>query len=205
MRCVYVDGYKMLFEKHGNVVAWLADTLTRQSDHFYGQTVCGHAISDIAYPPNPIIIEDIVLNTMSDIERLVEYHQVVKPNRYKYAAYTGFWWMRGKPFLCKLDRNSSADKLADPLFRDLCTSLNEVFITDFMLSMLQNQRLPEGKENTDDGYISYMAIKDSLQYFLKYRHYSAQALELFLKGIDASSGYLIPRDTNPRLPLQSDP
>jgi len=194
MKSEYKDDYVKLYEAHGFTMESLADTLTKQAKYFYEQqTVCGYRIFDIAHPPNEILIEDIVLNTMSDLDRLMKYHPVKVPTRYKYAAYTGFWWLRGKPFSCKLSHAEAADKLSDPRFRDLCTSLNEVFIIDFMLSMIQLQRGPlktpcDGRGNT----LSYMTLKDSLHYFLKYRYCSAQELELFLKGIDTCPfGYIV--------------
>ena len=193
MKGVYTDGYGKLYEEYGCVMSSLANTLTKQANHFYNQTVCGYNISEIAYPPNEIIIEDIVLNTMSDLNRLMNFHPVTKPTRYKYAAYTGFWWLRGKPFLCKLDYATAAKNLSDPHFRDLCTSLNEIFIIDFMLSMIQLKRNPTETPCADHVQtFPYMELKDSLHYFLKYRHCTAQELELFLKGIDTCPfGYIV--------------
>ena len=96
MRCVYTD-YTKLYENYGHIIRPLANSLKNQAEFFYNQTVCGYKISDIAYPPNEILIDDVVLNTMSDLDRVMAYHAVEKPTRYKYAAYIGFWWQRNKP------------------------------------------------------------------------------------------------------------
>ena len=69
------------------------------------------------------------------------------------------------------------------LFLDLCKSLNELFITNFMLSLIQRQ--PTGDLCADHHRVfGYADLQDSLHYFLKYRQYTAQELELFLKGLD---------------------
>jgi hypothetical protein len=186
MRSVYSD-YTALFAKHKRVIEPLANSLKNQANHFYNQVVCGYKVSDIAHPPNEVLIDDIVLNTVSDLDRIMSYHQVETPTRYKYAAYIGFWWQRGKPFLCKLYDYSAfpkiEDNLLDALFMDLCKSINELFITDFMLSMIRIPPTNSGCANQEKTFSS-MDTKDSLHYFLKYRHYTAQELELFLKGLN---------------------
>jgi hypothetical protein len=113
------------------------------------------------------------------------FHPVETPTRYKFAAYTGFWWQRSKPFSCKLQDYVSVpkNKLLDPLFMDLCKSLNEMFITDVMLSLVRRQST-KGFCADRGKTFKYSDIQDSLLYFLKYRHYTAQELELFLKGLD---------------------
>jgi hypothetical protein len=61
--------------------------------------------------------------------------------------------------------------------------VNELFITDVMLSIIKlkpTNPLCADKSKT----ISFADLKDSLLYFLKYRQYSAQELELFLKGLN---------------------
>ena len=186
MRGVYTD-YTGLYNKYGHIIEPLANSLKSQAKNFYGQKVRDYAISDIAYPPNELLIDDIVLNTMSALHRVMKFHVIEKPTRYKYAAYVGFWWQRGKPFLCKIPHYEAFpkidDHIRDSLFTHLCTSLNEIFITEFMLTMIERQQtsgvcVDHGKT------FAYMDLEDSLLYFLKYRHYTQQELELFLKGLD---------------------
>jgi len=187
MRGVYTS-YKKLYEKYYKIIEPLADSLKNQARYFYQtQKVGGFAISDIYYPANEILIDDIVLNTVSDLDRIMAYHAVEKPTRYKYAAYIGFWWLRSKPFLCSLgnytDFPALDDNTLDTLFLELCKSVNELFITDVMLSIIKikptNGFCPDRSKT-----VTVADLKDSLLYFLKYRHYSAQELELFLKGLN---------------------
>jgi hypothetical protein len=153
---------------------------------FFEKTVAGHKISDIALPANEVVIDDVVLNTMSDMSRIMAYHPVEKPTRYKYAAYLGFWWQRGKPFSCKLQNYSEfpeiEDGLLNSIFRDLCMSLNELFIADVMLSMIKLYPTEDVCADITSTF-TRIQLKESLLYFLKYRQYTAQGLELFLKGL----------------------
>ena len=188
MRGIYTD-YTKLYEKHHRTIESLADSLKDQAHHFYKQTICGHVVSNISHPPNELLIDDVVLNTMSDLDRIMAFHIVEKPTRYKYAAYIGFWWQRAKPFSCKLNDYSALpqldDNVHDSLFLDICKSLNEIFITDIVLSLIRKQR-PQANFPCVDRRKTFASedIKDSIEYFLRYRQYTAQQLELFLKGLD---------------------
>jgi hypothetical protein len=184
MRVEYAS-YGGLYRKHKHIIVPLANSLKSQAEVFFNSTVSGHAISDIAHPPNEILIDEVVLNTVSDLVRIKGFHSVTDPNRYKYAAYIGFWWQRGKPFSCKIYNYSVPSRIGNNSskyrFIDLGKSLNEIFITGFMLSMIQMQDTKVVCAELDNTF-PHTDLKDSLCYFLKYRHYSAQALELFLKG-----------------------
>ena len=186
MRGVYTS-YKKLYEKYYKIIEPLADSLKNQARYFYQtQKVGGFAISDIYYPANEILIDDIVLNTVSDLDRIMAFHAVEKPTRYKYAAYIGFWWLRSKPFLCSLGKYTDFPELdddtLDSMFLDLCKSANELFIIDVMLSLIEIK--PMNPLCADKSKTMLLAdLKDSLLYFLRYRQYSAQELELFLKGL----------------------
>jgi len=68
------------------------------------------------------------------------------------------------------------------MFLDLCKSANELFIIDVMLSLIEIK--PMNPLCADKSKTMLLAdLKDSLLYFLRYRQYSAQELELFLKGL----------------------
>jgi hypothetical protein len=182
------DDYTRLYQQYSRKIEYIANLLKNQAKLFYNNhKVGGYAISDVAYPANELLIDDIVLNTMSDLERIKAYHAVESPTRYKYAAYIGFWWQRSKPFLCKPANYTELPKLEDDTlnlpYLVLCKSVNELFITDFMLSLIRIK--PTNASCVDRARtFAYADLKDSLHYFLKYRHYSAQELELFLKGLN---------------------
>jgi hypothetical protein len=182
-----------LTAKDIETVEIIANDLKDKALVFYDDNIRGINVSDIIYPPNEVIIDEVVLNTITDIKRIKDFHPVEKPTFYKYAAYIGFWWLRGKPLLCKAhDYKYVEDKFTKEDFEfitDICKSVNEIFITDVMLDIIQMPPLGGStlciKSQTNDStLVSYTDIKDSLCYFLRYRQYNAQELELFLKGLN---------------------
>jgi len=197
MRGRYTD-YKEIYNNWRKAIKGLGGDLTARALDFYDVSILGIKVSDIAYAPNRMQIEDVVLNTIVDIDRIKKYHPVDNPARYKYAAYVGFWWQRSKPFSCKIDDyrimgalseklvlldNSAENRLS--VVWDICKSINEIFICDFILQMIQ---IPSGQSILCDAnrkkMMDYCDLKDSLEYFLRYRRYDAQGLELFLKGLN---------------------
>ena len=187
MRCVYTD-YTHLYNAYPHIIVPLANSLKAAARHFYRDVeIAGHAISDLAYPPNEVLIDEVVISTVSDLDRIKKYHPVDRPTRYKYGAYIGFWWQRVKPFACKFRDYSDFPGLHDNLLNspsmELCRSLNELFITDQMLSFIQIPSPAARQCANQSGTFAYADIKDSLHYFLRYRQYTAQELELFLKGL----------------------
>jgi hypothetical protein len=168
-----------------------------RANDFHSGDILGIKISEIAHAPNLMLIEDVVLNTIVDIERIKKYHVVGNPTWYKYAAHVGFWWQRVKPFSCKTDNYKTLHEISQklpplgiaqedlfPLVLDICKSINEIFICSFLIKMIQ---MPPDQATCDGGQgkiVNYADIKDSLEYFLRYRHYNAQSLEIFLKGLN---------------------
>jgi hypothetical protein len=183
MRVVYTS-YIALCRKYKDFIALLSNNLKSHVKVFYNSTASGHLISDIAHPANEFLIDDVVINAVSDLDRIKGYHIVRDPNRFKHAAYIGFWWQRSKPLASKIYNYSvpsSGSKSSFSRYIDLGRSLNEIFISDFMLTMIQ-MRFTEVVCAEQNNTLPYAALKDSLCYFLKYRPYTAQELELFLKG-----------------------
>jgi len=198
VRCTYSD-YKSVYTKNKKVVKDLDRDLIRRASGFYNSKILGISVSDLIYEPNLALIDDVVLNTIVDLDRIKMYHPVNRPTRYKYAAYIGFWWERIRPLLCKasdykallaLSQKLKAPGLsankAFPVVLDISKSINEIFMCDFILDMI---RIPPGQTTVCVGsknktIVGYNDIKDSLQYFLRYRNYNAQNLELFLKGLN---------------------
>lgn len=191
MRSAYTD-YKV-YAENAEIVERVVDDLKDRAIAFYESKIHGVSVSDIIYPPNEIIIDDIVLNALADIKRIKDFHPVEKPTFYKYAAYIGFWWQREKPLSCKVRDYGCLEEITtietfDAII-DVCKSVNEVFLTDAVLDIIQVYPTGESSfcaQNQDGGsrLVSYTDIKDSLCYFFRYRHYSAQELEIFLKGLN---------------------
>ncbi|MCL2163286.1 MAG: hypothetical protein FWH55_02600 [Oscillospiraceae bacterium] len=188
MRTVY-GNYIELYDKYGEEIYNWCIILKEQAFAFYNKNIDGVSISDIAYEPNEILIEEVVLNTIDDLNRIKNYHDVSKPSMQKYAAYIGFWWQRVKPLSPKVQNLKDSmlykGNELDRFKITLCESLNETFITDLLFSYINiNHEHSEVYCSEWEKKDKYQDLKGSLRYFLKYRHYSAQDLELFLKGAD---------------------
>jgi hypothetical protein len=196
MRGRYTE-YKDIYKDCEKTVIKLGRDLMVRADGFYNSNVLGVKVSDIVYTPNLMLIEDVVLNTIVDIERIKKYHPIDNPTRYKYAAHIGFWWQRVKPFLCKVDDYKALREMSQkltplgiaqedlfPFILEICKSINEIFMCDFIIEMI---KIPPNQTTCDadrDKMVEYEDMKDSLEYFLRYRHYDARGLELFLKGLN---------------------
>jgi len=197
VRCTYTE-YKDLFQKNKKIIVDLDRDLSKRAAVFYNSSILGVPVSELIYDPNFTLIDEVVLNTIVDLDRIKKYHPVNNPTRYKYAAYLGFWWERIKPFLSKAsDYNQLrllSQKLTAPgvsageaysIVLDISKSVNEIFISDYILKTIQ---IPSNQSAVCDSgqgkTIDYDDIKDSLEYFLRYRNYNAQNLELFLKGLN---------------------
>lgn len=197
MRCTYTD-YKDIYLKNKTLIESLDRDLSRRAAAFYNSNILGIPVSELIYNPNFTLIDDVVLNTIVDLDRIKSYHPVNNPTRYKYAAYLGFWWERIRPFLCRADGYKRLRVLSQkltapevpvdeafPIVLDIYKSVNEIFICDYILKTVQ---IPSNQTtvcvDSQGKTIDYNDIKDSLEYFLRYRNYNAQNLELFLKGFN---------------------
>ena len=198
MRCTYTEYKDLCSAGYEKTIVELSKDLCKKAFAFYESAILGVPVSTLTYAPNLSLIEEAVLNTIVDIHRVKMYHPVNNPTRYKYAAYLGFWWERAKPFLCKEDNYNKLREIARTInipdmpsnraysaVLDISKCVNEIFICDYMLEMIQILSGQATECSIDQNkVISYNNIKDSLEYFLRYRNYTAQSLELFLKGIN---------------------
>jgi hypothetical protein len=184
--------------RYENIIVALGSDLCKKAFEFYNSNLLGISVSDLSHVPNLSLIEDVVLNTIVDLNRIKMYHPVNNPTRYKYAAYIGFWWERIQPFGCKvsdykqlraLSQNLVAQNIpvseAYPTVLDISKSINEIFVCDYILKMIQiHTDQPVERVSCYGKTVNYTDIKDSLEYFLRYRSYNAHDLELFLKGFN---------------------
>lgn len=121
-----------------------------------------------------------VLDYFTDISRLKNFHQVKHINSLKVVSYESYWLLRRKPIQIR-----KRDAVDDSL----------VFVNEkFVFSRISKYLLGDGKavilsEENKKGLMNYL---DSLFYFLKYRNYDAQMLEMMLLGFKA--GVLVADD-----------
>jgi hypothetical protein len=197
VRGIYIN-YENVYSNNRQIIKALDKDLIKMAERFYASNLMGIKVSDLIHNLNPTLIDDVVLNTIVDLERIKKYHPVDKPTSYKYAAYIGFWWERIRPFSCKVDDYQDLRLLSEqlsapnveprdafPIVLDVSKSINEIFICNYILKKIKISSNQTTTCVDNQGKMtSYNDIVDSLEYFLRYRHYNAQSLELFLKGLN---------------------
>jgi hypothetical protein len=117
------------------------------------------------------ILSHVVLDYYADISRLKEFHKIEKVNDIKITAYLYYWFVRRKPLQVIL---SSSVETTDSKIEKLSYA-NELFVYSQLVHFLQ-------KDLSEDIVAGsrFSAFLNSLYYFLKYRLYDAQTLEMLL-------------------------
>ena len=120
------------------------------------------------------------LDYFTDISRLKHFHQAKHINSLKVISYETYWLLRRKPIQILVEDETS----------DAMAFLNEKFV----FSRIAKYLMGDGKRvilspETKKGFLNYL---DSLFYYLKYRNYDAEMLEMMLMGFKA--GVLVADD-----------
>lgn len=120
-----------------------------------------------------VLLLHSVLDYFSDVSRLKKFHQINHINEIKVIAYESFWLLRRKPLqVVKEDQDS-----------DFLSFVNEKFVFSRIAAFLVEGRMDQAlKEEDKKAFLNYL---DTLYYFLKYRQYDAQMLELMILGFKA--------------------
>lgn len=118
------------------------------------------------------LVTHVVMDYFTDIKRLKDFHPIEHTNEYKILAYEIFWWLRRKPIQitkkCGEDSIFANEKFAISL------------VIDFFSDEVENISTQIGRDSVDSFY-------DTLYYYLKYRHYDAQSIEMILLAYKAGS------------------
>lgn len=120
-----------------------------------------------------VLLMHAVLDYFSDVSRLKKFHHINHINEIKVAAYESFWLLRRKPLqvMC-----GHADN-------DLLAFVNEKFVFSRIAAFLVEDKMDHVLKKSDKK--SFLNYLDTLYYFLKYRQYDAQMLELMILGFKA--------------------
>lgn len=122
---------------------------------------------------NEVLMMHAVLDYFSDVSRLKKFHHINHINEIKVVAYESFWLLRRKPLqVCAQGQQD-----------DLLAFVNEKFvfsrIAAFLVKEHKNLVL---KQEDKKSFVNYL---DTLYYYLKYRQYDPQMLELMILGFKA--------------------
>lgn len=120
-----------------------------------------------------VLLMHAVLDYFSDVSRLKKFHHINHINEIKVTAYESFWLLRRKPLqVVKEDQDS-----------DYLSFVNEKFVFSRIAAFLVEDRMEQVlRESDKKAFLNYL---DTLYYFLKYRQYDPQMLELMILGFKA--------------------
>ena len=118
---------------------------------------------------NHVIV--MVTDYFTDILRLKKLHQIKKVNKVKILAYTAYWILKRK-IIQVFDNDASPAS----------TYINEKFVLSYLLDELTSG-FEEEKIPNDGQYGDFVNL---LYYYLKYRNYEPQCIELMLMSYIAA-------------------
>ncbi len=123
---------------------------------------------------NDRILYHLLLDYYSDIHRLKPFHGIEYTKSDKNIAYLSYWILRRKPI--QIDNSVEKDK--------------DIFINErFVCYMITYECLQQKQKNSVSLKLDTQSVKeydkyvDLLLYFLKYREYSAQMIELLIETL----------------------
>lgn len=114
------------------------------------------------------LLEKTVMNYFADIYRLKEFHDIGTANTIKITSYTAYWLVRNKPLQIITDSVDYAH-------------VNEKFAVFLLLDNIFEGKKASTVKLTAQQAEELTYIQTKLLYFLKYRAYTAQNLELALE------------------------
>ena len=120
---------------------------------------------------NNFLLVHAVMDYFTDIARLKSFHPVDYVNKYKIIAYEVFWWLRRKPIQL-IDKGEP-----DTVF------INEKFAVSLILSVLDY----DARDQSKDAQKYIDSFQDSLYYYFKFRHFTAQDIEMILLAFKAGT------------------
>ena len=134
---------------------------------------------------NKYSLSCMLVDYFMDIGRLKEFHHIEHVNSIKIVSYITYWFLRRKPIQVLSDENS-------------LLYVNEKFITLYILDFLMNEARGNLLDREEKGLV---AFREQLFYYLKYRHFDAQSIEMMLLSFFAGQIYEnIDEDLSSKLP-----
>lgn len=115
----------------------------------------------------------MVMDYFSDVSRLKRFHGIKVINETKVISYESYWLLRRKPL--QVVKNETGN--------DTISFVNEKFVFSRLAKFLAGPQLTSSL--TLEKRRSLMNYFDTLYYYLKYRMYDAQVLELMILGFIA--------------------
>ena len=167
-----VQGYQYIVEKFGQEkvqsrAKWLYDLLC----DYVSQN---NLIDQVSISQS--VLKHVLVDYFVDIDRLKDFSNIPKANDSKIYAYLCFWLLRHKPL--QISQQFDTQNLV---------FVNEDFVAHLLRSYLfskpDNVPVMNNKQEEVDSFIG------TLQYYFKYREYSAKNIEMIILAFLAGRGY----------------
>lgn len=118
-----------------------------------------------------------ILDYLSDIKRLSDFHKIKEVNSIKRTAYYVKWFLHRKPIM--INTSESED--------DNIVYANEKYALSCMLAEIIGANAD--KQLSEDAYKKYEIFVNTLYYHLKYRTTDAQTLEMIIEAFQAGISF----------------
>ncbi len=172
---VYINYRNVLDEFTEDVIMDRYRILYQEIKEFLENTKIGRHVRI-----DEVILMHAVLDYYSDLSRLKQFHKIEHINDMKAIAYETFWFLRRKPL----------QTLQNPNQDDILAFINEKFaFSRIAYFLVGNGKGAALSEEHKKGFLNYL---DTFYYFLKYRNFDAQMLELMIMGFKA--GVMVAED-----------
>lgn len=175
------EDFKLLYDLTSKYASHVNDEIHRK----VGIKVNAKVSKDLLY--------EIVMDTLSDLERIQDFHNTPVPNRLKKAAYIVYWFVKHKPLSFErtlpLPPNSGFDCIEQFQFR----FLNEEFGVRFLMGAVfpNNAERKECSAFIKESRIRRNHFQRFLLYYLVYRMESAKSIEAILLALTISPAWEI--------------
>ncbi|MCC5816125.1 MAG: hypothetical protein JJT78_15345, partial [Leptospira sp.] len=141
-----------------------------------GEFIKAFNLVDICKVCDPLI-DEIILDYFSDIDRLKEFHGIEKVNSLKVASYLSYWTHRRRPIQIIHFPESHE-------FLGMIKEVNEWYAVVLLRNTFFNRKIQFLSDRENLARLNDFTAE--LQYYFSYRHINPQMIELVLKALVAS-------------------
>ena len=163
----------LLNESYNDIIAEFGEEKIRQrycsiverANNF----IIAYGFQDIAYVSDNNVVA-MITDYFTDILRIKRLHNIKKVNKTKIIAYTAYWVLRRR--VIQISENDASVN---------STYINEKFILSYIIDELISGFKPD-RIPSDGNYSDFVNL---LYYYLKYRNYDPQSIELMIMSFIA--------------------
>lgn len=173
-----MDKIEAVDMSYDSIIEAFEDGRTRIPERIQDLLIKAHAFLEKATQDTSVfyisdrLVTHVVMDYFSDIARLKEFHSIERTNKFKILSYELYWWLKRKPI-----------QLVGDCTEDL-VFINEKFAISLVVDFFSNELL---SIKPPTGIQSINSFIDTLYYYFKYRHYTAQDIEIMLLAFKAGS------------------